>query len=238
MTLLSNELRRRGVVGVAAMTKRMGASEVTIRRDLDDLVRTGMAVRVRGGARLADEASAPTESEPPDQVAQSRFAQRLTALVRPGQVVGVTGGRFALTVARTLLTVPDVGIVSNVVPVIDIMRQRTPAPMVVVGGVITESGCLAGPLAVEALNRLHLDMVFFEGEGVDPAAGVTSRNLLEAETTRAFLGAAQSRYLVAAEDQWHRVGLTTVTDLDAIDLLVPLDGPGHSDWDEHLDVAP
>ena len=232
--ILSNELRHRGMVSIAAMTKRIGVSEVTLRRDLDELARTGLAVRVRGGARLNEEVPLPDASQvTPRLPDQDELAGRVASLVRPGQVVGLTGHRFAPAIARALLTIQDVGIVSNSLAVIDVLREHGTARAVLVGGVLTENGCLAGPMAVGALARLHLDSLFFEGDGLDPAAGVTIRNLLEAEVTRALLRAANSVFVAGAPDQWRHVNLTTVADLDAVDALLTMSGQ-HLDWSTHF----
>lgn len=235
--LLRVELRRRGVVSIVAMARRIGVSQVTVRRDLDELVASGLAVRVRGGARDAESAdmNKPNTGPEPDLLHGNALAERIATLLRPGHVVGVTGRRFAPMIAQALLTVADVGIVSNSLSVVGALSQRSAVPMVLLGGVVTDSGCLAGPLAVEALGRLHLDAVFIEGEGVDPAAGVTTRNLLEAETMRAFIGAAGSTFLTAAPDQWRRVSLTTIADLEAVDALVSV-SPSDPGWGDNFEV--
>lgn len=61
-------LRRTGYVQAADLTRMLGVSEMTVRRDLDELVREGLGVRVWGGLvapGLADPASAagPVEAE-------------------------------------------------------------------------------------------------------------------------------------------------------------------------------
>lgn len=237
LEFLLTELRRRGVVSITAMARRLGVSPVTVRRDVDELVAEGIVERVRGGARLCESEQKPGVLTAVNSAEMSDFELRIASLVRPGQMVGITGRRFAPAVARALSTIEDVGIVSNSLAVVDVLKQCSFVPMVVIGGVITENGCMAGPLAVDALRRLHLDVVFIEGEGLDPEAGVTTRNLLEAEASVAMISAADTCYLSGSPDQWRRVSLTTITDLEAVEGVVfsPVPETRHEpEWIEHF----
>jgi len=51
---LLHELRAHGALQVTEMSRRLGVSEVTLRRDVNALVNTGVAERVHGGAVLRD----------------------------------------------------------------------------------------------------------------------------------------------------------------------------------------
>lgn len=64
-------LRRSGYVQAADLTRMLGVSEMTIRRDLDELVRAGLGVRVWGGLvtpGLADPGSAIGPDEMDDRL--------------------------------------------------------------------------------------------------------------------------------------------------------------------------
>ena len=47
--------------------------------------------------------------------------------------------------------------------------------MVLTGGARTPSDALVGPVAVAAIRRLHLDLVFLGVHGMSERAGYTSR---------------------------------------------------------------
>ena len=88
------------------------------------------------------------------------------------------------------------------------------------GGVRTPSDALVGPVAVQSLRSLHLDLVFLGVHGMAPRAGFTTPNLNESETNRAFAEAAGRLVVVADSSKWSTVGISTIVDFDEVDLLI------------------
>jgi hypothetical protein len=92
--------------------------------------------------------------------------------------------------------------------------------VVLTGGVRTPSDALVGPVAVSALRALHVDLLFLGAHGVDDRTGLTTPNLVEAETNRALIAAARRVLVVADHSKWGIVGLSTIATLDQVDVLV------------------
>src|SRR6185312_3414543 len=103
--VIVERLRDADQVGVAELAEATGASEMTVRRDLDHLASRGVLRRVHGGAVPAS----PSGIEPP-------FAARATAalaakrsiavaaaeLIRDGETIVLDSGTTALELARLL----------------------------------------------------------------------------------------------------------------------------------------
>jgi DeoR/GlpR family transcriptional regulator of sugar metabolism len=128
--------------------------------------------------------------------------------------------------ARFLADVPDLTVVTNSIRVADVLRQsgRTDRTVVLTGGVRTPSDALVGPVAVQALRTLHLDVVFLGVHGVAQRSGFTTPNLNESEANRAFVDAAGRLVVVADHTKWGVVGISTIATLDEADVLVMDDG--------------
>ena len=92
--------------------------------------------------------------------------------------------------------------------------------VVLIGGVRTPSDALVGPIATAALQSLHLDQLFLGAHGIDPEHGLSTPNLMEAETNRAFVRAARRLVVVADHTKWGIVGLSTMAGLREADVLV------------------
>jgi DeoR/GlpR family transcriptional regulator of sugar metabolism len=88
------------------------------------------------------------------------------------------------------------------------------------GGLRTVSDALVGPVAVGALSELHLDLVFMGVHGMDPVAGLTTPNLLEADTNRAMVAAARRLVVVADHTKWGTIGLSRIARLEDASVLV------------------
>ncbi|MEU2202144.1 DeoR/GlpR family DNA-binding transcription regulator [Isoptericola sp. NPDC019482] len=229
------EVRRRGAASVTELAQELGVSAMTVRRDIEALADAGELDRVRGGATTRGDAGAVQEHGFASRVqlqvgAKRAIARRAAQLVEPGMAVGLSGGTTAWVLAQELRGVPDLTVVTNSLPVAEVFRRpdRADEPytqsVVLTGGVRTPSDALVGPVAVRSLEHLHLDVAFLGVHGVDLHAGLTTPNLLEAETDRALLAAGQDAVVLADHTKWGVVGLTTIVDLHEVEHLVTDDG--------------
>ena len=127
-----------------------------------------------------------------------------------------------------MCSVPDLTVVTNSVPVAQLLHESgAPGQTVVLtGGVRTPSDALVGPVAVTALRMLHVDRLFLGVHGMDARAGLTTPNLVEAETNRAMVETSRQVCVLADHTKWGTVGLSTIIPLSSVDLVVTDEGLG------------
>ncbi|TDT33851.1 DeoR/GlpR family DNA-binding transcription regulator [Naumannella halotolerans] len=219
------EVERKGSVRVTDLASMLAVSDMTIRRDLDVLARENRLAKVHGGATTRRTAS----TDEPGFAAKARrqqpekavIAARAASLVEPGAAIGLSAGTTTATLAGLLLDVDNLTVVTNSIRIADLFHNSGGGHTVVItGGVRTPSDALVGPLAVSALQQLHLDTVFLGVHGMDAGAGFTTPNMLEAETDRALVAAARKLVVVADHTKWQTVGISTITTLDRADVLI------------------
>jgi DeoR/GlpR family transcriptional regulator of sugar metabolism len=92
------------------------------------------------------------------------------------------------------------------------------------GGERTPSDALVGPLAIAALQGIHLDLLILGVHGLATRAGLTCPNLLETQTNRALVEASRRIVVVADHTKWGVVALQTVARLTEVDVLITDDG--------------
>ncbi|WP_432505896.1 DeoR/GlpR family DNA-binding transcription regulator [Kineococcus arenarius] len=221
-------VRRRGGVRVADLVEQLGVSDMTVRRDIAELARRGLVERVHGGAAAAGSSTEPGfAAKSTIRTAQKRAVGALAAsLVEPGASVALSAGTTTVEVARHLRDVPGLTVVTNSPPVAELLHDpaRTDRTVVLTGGIRTPSDALVGPVAVRSLRDLHVDHLFLGVHGLDERAGLTTPNLVEADTDRALVAAASRVVVVADATKWGVVGLTTIATLEEVDVLVSDDG--------------
>ncbi len=213
-------LAREGVVTVTGLAQVLDVSEMTVRRDLDALDADGALTKVHGGAT----ASQSVRGREPGFLAKSTLAsgaklaiaKAAAALVQPGSAIGLTAGTTTHLVAQQLRSLRDITIVTNSIRVADVFVDVSPADIavIVIGGTRTPSDALVGPMAVDNMRSLNLDICFMGVHGMDEQAGFTSPNILEAETNRAFAATARQFIVVSDSTKWGAVGLARITPLD------------------------
>nr|WP_062342385.1 DeoR/GlpR family DNA-binding transcription regulator [Herbidospora sakaeratensis] len=219
-------VRRTGGVRVAELVRDLGVSDMTIRRDLEALADRGLIEKVHGGATVAGPGSteepgfaAKSVRQQPEKEAVARAAAHL---VRPGSAVALSAGTTTWTFAHHLVDVPDLTVITNSVPVAEVFHRsgRPGQTVVLVGGVRTPSDALVGPIAVQAIRSLNVDTLVLGVHGMNARAGFTTPNLLEAETDRELVAAAQQLVVLADHTKWGTVGISTIAPLDRANVLV------------------
>ncbi|MGD9987464.1 DeoR/GlpR family DNA-binding transcription regulator [Pseudonocardia sp.] len=211
-----------GEVGIAELAEATGASEMTIRRDLDVLADRGVVERYRGGARsLLRGTELPYGARSADRLdVKRRLAGEVAALVADGESVLVDGGTTCLEVARALngrrLTVLALSVhaLASLVP--------TPSLTVLSPGGAVRAGELTfiGPMACDGIDRLRVDTAVLGCCGLTAADGLTAYDLDEAAVKKAAIASARRVVVVTEGAKLGRTALARVCPPSAIDVVV------------------
>ena len=211
---------------VADLVRELGVSDMTIRRDLEILQDQGLLEKVHGGAMVTTGSAlfepgfaAKSTLQEPEKHAIAEAAVRL---VTPGSAIAVSAGTTTHALARGLIDIPGLTVVTNSVPVAEVLYRggRPDQTIILTGGVRTPSDALVGPFAVAALRTIHVDLVFMGVHGMDARTGFTTPNLLEAETDRALVETGSRLVVVADHTKWGIIGISSFARLDRADVLV------------------
>jgi DeoR/GlpR family transcriptional regulator of sugar metabolism len=227
-----DRVRADGGVRVADLVRELGVSDMTVRRDLELLHEQGLLEKVHGGATAVEQSalfepgfSAKSELQ---RDAKEAIADAAAALVHPGHAIALSAGTTTYAVAQRLLEVPQLTVVTNSVPVADVLYHggRPDQTVILTGGVRTPSDALVGPFAVAALRTVNVDLVIMGVHGMDPHAGFTTPNMLEAETDRAMVEAGRRLIVVADHTKWGVIGISSIARLSQADMLITNDEIG------------
>lgn len=224
-----NEVRRAGGVRVSELTILLGVSDMTIRRDLDQLSAEGAIQKVHGGAVLGSHVAEEPSFEVKSSLAQpakQAIAAQAARMITPGTAVALSAGTTTWALGRHLASIPGLTVVTNSTAVADTISSFEPTKQTVIltGGVRTPSAALVGPVADATIRSLHFDQLFLGVHGMDAVAGYTTPNLAEAGTNRALIDRAQVVIVVADSSKWATVGLAGFGPLSAADVLITDDG--------------
>jgi DeoR/GlpR family transcriptional regulator of sugar metabolism len=217
----------RGVVELTQLAIELQVSRETLRRDLNALTAAGAITRVRGGAarkgwsgRRGDLAL-----RDPHRQLKNLVAGAAAKLVTPGQTVALSAGSTTCAVARALIGIPDLTVVTNSLPAARVLRAASAGPrLILTGGVAGIVGALLGPIALNTVRALNVDWLLMGTNGVDGSAGVTAYDLGEAELHREWVRHARDVAVVTDHSKWGIAALKTVVPLRDVTVLVTDDG--------------
>ncbi|GAA2411236.1 DeoR/GlpR family DNA-binding transcription regulator [Streptomyces viridochromogenes] len=200
--LIAKAVRDSGGATVQELAELTGASEMTIRRDLDTLAAQGVLERVRGGARtlLLRGEEPPFALRAHEAVeAKRRIAAEVSSLVADGESVVLDSGTTCLEVARLLCERPVTVMPLSLQAVHLFGEAPGPATLVVPGGQPRAAeGALTGPLTLASLAALRFDTAVIGCCGLSAADGLTAYDLDDAAVKKAAI--ASARRVVVASD--------------------------------------
>ncbi|GAA3288930.1 DeoR/GlpR transcriptional regulator [Dactylosporangium vinaceum] len=223
-------VRGGGRVTLAELAQRLGVSEMTVRRDLDQLQEQGLVRRVRGGAVALDvpvEAAGFSVRARWSAAAKSRLARAAAALIEPGSTVLLDAGTTTAEVAAHL---PARGPLTVAVLSLQAAAQLADRPgirLLVIGGE-SRAGerSLVGPLALSALDQLRFDTFVMSIGAVHAELGWSEFDLDDAAVKRAGLRRAGRTIVVADASKLGVQAFARVAPLGDVDVFVTDAPPG------------
>lgn len=223
MAAIMNALRLQDAVSVAELADQHGVSEMTIRRDLDELAQHGVVRRIRGGAlslllRGEEPPFGAREREAVD--AKRRIAAEVAALLADGEAVLLDAGTTALEVARVIgerrLTVLPLSMQSA--------QELTTAArirMVLPGGEVRPGELnFTGPLTESAISALRFDTAVITCCGLSAEHGLTAHDLPEVAIKQAAIASARRVIVACDSGKFLRTAFGAVCPLTRLDVVV------------------
>ncbi len=221
-----NLIKTEGTVTVSQLADELGVSELTIRRDLDQLEKKGLVERTHGGATARR--NLPVEpdylqkaSEFPKE--KEAIGQTVAAMVEEGDTLYINSGSTTFEVIRAVVALQmKVTIVTNNIDAIWLCKESEHIRLILAGGVYrSRSHSVSGSLSSMLVSQVYANKAIIGVDGFSPSAGLTTPILEEAETTRAMIEHTVGTVVVVASS--NKIGVVSnfkTVGLDQVDVLV------------------
>jgi DeoR/GlpR family transcriptional regulator of sugar metabolism len=222
------EVLRRGPVSIGDLAAFLQVSEITVRRDLDELHANGSLERVRGGARPLS----PRDPEPPivtrllSQANEKQaIGQAAVELISDGDVIALESGSTTLEFARAIArhSWHNLQVVTNGHLISEILMRVPGVQLVCIGGYFKpEEMCTFGVLAEDMLSRMRFNKLFIGCRGIDPEGGITTDLQSETEvfTVRAMAAAADQLIILADHTKFGHKFLLRALSIAKVDIVI------------------
>ncbi|NCT71450.1 MAG: DeoR/GlpR transcriptional regulator [Xanthomonadaceae bacterium] len=226
---ISELVRQHGSVQVATLARRFGVSMQTVRKDLRYLAERGVMARAYGGAIDSSVVGTGTtpSSEPHYEAKRTshldekrRIGQRAAALVKAGDTIAIDSGTTAIQLAESLPNI-DVTVVTNDFGVLGALAPKNNINIVMLGGELRRKNmAFYGGLTVEALDALHVDMLFLGVDGLDLERGITTHYEPEAMLNRKMVEAARVVVAITDSSKFGKICLHRIVPVGDLDALI------------------
>lgn len=223
------EMERKGSVSVAALTGLLGVSDMTVRRDLEELSARSLLRKVHGGAVPVPKTAAEphfVQKQRLNRAEKRAIARAALGFINSGDTVAFSAGTTTWQIAEALKR--DRGsltFITNSTNIALTLQENGWEQIVLSGGIFrTPSDALVGPFADRTLRTLNSDVLFLGVHGIHPEAGLTTPNSAEAETDRCLVSGAQRVVVVADHTKLGTIALAQIASLAEVDTLITDEG--------------
>jgi DeoR family transcriptional regulator, aga operon transcriptional repressor len=219
-------LDRDGRVMVDELVRRFKVSAVTARADLDALAERGALVRSHGGAvRLIS----PVQDYPLKfkeglhHAEKIRIASAAVQFIQPGQTILLDSGTTTGQVARQirLQRIKPLTVITNALNIALELADCQGISLIMIGGMLRHvSNSFVGPQAERMLQDLHADQCFLAVDGLDPEAGLSTPDVLEAQLNALMIRVSGHVTAVTDASKFGRRSLSTICGLERVRRII------------------
>jgi DeoR family transcriptional regulator of aga operon len=233
LRLLVEERRRRILelldeqerVTVEELSARFQVSAVTIRGDLEALSASGALVRSHGGAlRQLDQPDAPIAvKETLHHGEKVRIGHAAARLIRQDETIILDSGTTTVEIARQIkfLQLRSLTVITNALNIAMELANLPHVRVIMIGGLLRQmSYSTVGPHAEQILRALNADKLFLGVDGLDPAIGLTTPDVLEAQLNALMIKVSREVIAVADSSKFLRRSLSLIAGVNHVHRLI------------------
>jgi len=220
---LEEIIRRESAVRVDDLSRELGVSPATIRRDLEVLETQGRIRRVHGGAVSVENRHAEPLFDDKTAIAAKEkldIAQHAASLIQSNDTIYLDGGSTVLELARLVRGMNDITVVTNSLRAAIELSGSGPEVIIVGGSLRRRSQTVIGNLTRLTLEQLHVDKAFLGTIGLSLNEGMTTTDTSEAFTKQLVIERTDQVILLADSSKAGNVSFAQAGGLDDIDLVI------------------
>lgn len=223
LTILE-EVNKHDTVKISDLIQKLNVSDMTVRRDLDELASSGKIIRLHGGAQsvksgILYEASHVEKREL--HIEEKRMiAQMAAAEIQDGETIFIGPGT-TLEQLASYITVNHLRVVTNSLPVFERFQKEKPhIELILTGGNFRQrSGAFVGGLTNETIERLKFNRAFVGVNGIRNESIMTA-DTEEGQTQKTALNNAQVKYILTDHHKLNKDDFYQFYNLYDIDYLI------------------
>lgn len=209
---------------VHQLAVKTGASEATIRRDLDVLADGNYIDRVHGGALRSISTTYERIHNEKMQLMQDekkRIAKKAAGQVKEGQSIFLDSGSTTYFIACELISKKNLTIVTDNLEIVYSVDFDPSSSVIFTGGLIRRDyGVVIGSLTQEAIKHFKVDVSFLACDAVDAKNGIYNFNYQEVEIKKEITKCGRRTILVTDHKKFESSALVFVCPLSDIDLII------------------
>lgn len=218
--------QQQGVVTVKSIQQQLDVSDMTVRRDLEELSEQNLLVRVHGGAKSLDfEANeknqielSHSEKKKLHNQEKEYIAQQAASEIKDGDTIFLGPGTTIELMVKYLHQ-KQLRIITNSLPVFNLLTTNEQFDLYLIGGAYRKvTGAFVGLVANEMIEKISIEKAFVGVNGVRDDF-VSAFSIEEGKFLQLALDKAHKKYLVADANKFNYSDFYNFYNLSEVDAL-------------------
>ncbi|WP_164683793.1 DeoR/GlpR family DNA-binding transcription regulator [Streptococcus hyointestinalis] len=167
------EVNTKGIITVTDIIKKLNVSDMTVRRDLDELDKDGLLIRIHGGAQSINSPKVKIKYEKSNtekqelQIKEKRAIAKLSSsFIQEGETIFIGPGTTLEHFANELVS-KNIRVITNSLPVFNILNKHKNIDLILTGGEYRDiTGAFVGSLTANYLQNLKFSKAFVSANGI------------------------------------------------------------------------
>jgi len=204
-------------IKLSLLAELLKVSNVTLRKDLDNLEKRGIVCRSYGYVSL-DGADDTGKRIAFNYLIKRKIASAAVQIVEEGETVMLESGSCCALFAEELaIAKKNVTIITNSAFIANYVCRLPYIKIILLGGYFQpESQVLVGPITQKCADFFYADKFFLGTDGFIPGYGFTGRDHLRVETSLELAKRAKKVFILTEAAKFHRRGVYNMIELDKL----------------------
>lgn len=219
-----DKIKEEGKVKVLTLSRKLGVSTVTIRKDLKLLEDKGLLFRSHGGASrdnpyINERSIGEKESIKTDE--KNKIGEAASKLIEKNESIIIASGTTVLALTRHIHSNHKLTVITASLNVaVELSKQRE-IEIIQLGGVVRKNSfSVLGTYGKEMLNWFSCSKLFLGIDGLDLDFGLTTTSIGEAQLNQKMIETAQEVIVLSDSSKFGRRGFGKICELDKVDHII------------------
>lgn len=213
-----------GFCTIAELSLACHVSEMTVRRDVQTLVESGLLRSFHGGVSpFPSQEFAGSDYEQREGTGgtvKNLLATEARKIVSSGDSIALDAGTTMAALAHALDGLEDLNVVTASLPALSALADKESVSVTVLGGAFNSvSKSMSGPATLASIENLHVDTFFLAASRLSER-GTYCANDFDAVTKRALIEVADRVVLVSDSSKFDQSAIAKVCDWSPIDIFI------------------
>jgi DeoR family fructose operon transcriptional repressor len=219
--IILEKLNTEGEVDIKLIAAELNTSEITMRRDLNQLAADGLLYRTHGGAMKVDPMLVPHDfmnKAAKNVEAKDKICRAAANQINHGDIIFMDCGSTVFRLCQFIKS-KKIRVITNSLPVVYELQNSLVSINIIGGEFNTERQAVHGKIADEHIARYKATKAFLGVDGIS-RNGLFANTELEADITTAFAAHSAKTYLLCDDSKIEKEGYLRFGELSMINAII------------------